>query len=191
MFESINNFKENYLSLDKWAKWYISFVVDFPNRNLKRNLFDNPIDFDDDIAVEVLTYRKQLTDFGESAKTRSPRPSNVKYRVGQVIKHKNFDLYGVIIGWDLEANAPTTWLKRNYNELDVIMLFYLKIIICFKITNLFKADRLVKQPHYLILVDEKFQKKFTGKAYIAQEHIEIVSNYKVKLNTNNKNSFCC
>ena len=61
MFESINNFKENYLSLDKWAKWYISFVVDFPNRNLKRNLFDNPIDFDDDIAVEVLTYRKQLT----------------------------------------------------------------------------------------------------------------------------------
>ena len=137
MFESINNFKENYLSLDKWVKWYISFVVDFPNRNLKRNLFDIPIDFDDDIAVEVLTYRKQLTDFGESAKTRSPRPSTVKYRVGQVIKHKNFDLYGVIIGWDLEANAPTTWLKRNYNELDVIMLFYLKNIICLKITNLF------------------------------------------------------
>ena len=47
---------------------------------------------------------------------------------------------------------------------------------------IYKADRLVKQPHYLILVDEKFQKKFTGKAYIAQEHIEIVSNYKVKLN---------
>ena len=47
---------------------------------------------------------------------------------------------------------------------------------------IYKADRLVKQPHYLILVDEKFQKKFTGKAYIAQERIEIVSNYKVKLN---------
>jgi hypothetical protein len=35
-----------------------------------------------------------------STKPRFPRPPHVKYRVGQVIKHKKWGYRGVIIGWD-------------------------------------------------------------------------------------------
>lgn len=38
---------------------------------------------------------------------------------------------------------------------------------------------MVEQPHYLVLVDEKYQEKFTGKAYIAQEEIETVTNNEI------------
>ena len=41
-------------------------------------------------------------------------------------------------------------------------------------------------------MDEKSQKQFTSKAYIAQEHIEVILNYKVStyffLNETNENS---
>ena len=87
--------------------------------------------YDDDIAVEVLAYRKGLHDFAgnltkvsrrfllnkiksttylficcaESATTRAPRPMGVIYRVGQVVKHKKFNFHGVIIGWDTKAQV--------------------------------------------------------------------------------------
>lgn len=59
--------------------------------------------------------------------TRSPRPSKVQFKVGQVIKHKNLDLYGVIVGWDEVAQAPQNWIDRNYDEFDVISQFYFRI----------------------------------------------------------------
>ena len=39
---------------------------------------------------------------------------------------------------------------------------------------------LVEQPHYLILIDEKYQALFTNKAYFAQDQIQVVSNSQVK-----------
>ena len=30
-------------------------------------------------------------------------------------------------------------------------------------------------------MDEKYQKKFTGKAYIAQKHVDVILNYKVNI----------
>lgn len=63
----IINLKENYFSLEKWVKWYISLVVDLPTyRSVKQNekINNRIIDFDDDIALEVLSFRKKLTTFG-------------------------------------------------------------------------------------------------------------------------------
>ena len=54
--------------------------------------------------------------------TRSPRPSKVLYRVGQVIRHKRLNIRGVIIGWDENAKAPIDWIERNYSEEEVILL---------------------------------------------------------------------
>lgn len=36
---------------------------------------------------------------------RSPRPPQVMYRVGQVVKHKLWGYRGVIIAWDAEAKV--------------------------------------------------------------------------------------
>jgi hypothetical protein len=41
----------------------------------------------------------------ESSVVRTPKPDSIKYRIGQVVKHKKYDLYGVIIGWDETANV--------------------------------------------------------------------------------------
>jgi len=40
-----------------------------------------------------------------SADPRSPRPPHVKFRVGQVVRHKRFGYRGVIIGWDVVAKV--------------------------------------------------------------------------------------
>lgn len=122
--------KENYLSLESWKKWYINLVMD-EARMMKRNRKQQhqqlkkdleSFDYDDDIAIEVFTYRKSLVDFGESSVTRMPRPSRVLYRVGQVVRHKKFALTGVIIGWDEKCQAPTNWIERNY-VLEEVLFF--------------------------------------------------------------------
>ena len=40
-----------------------------------------------------------------SADVRSPRPPSVKFRVGQVVRHRRFGYRGVIIGWDTVAKV--------------------------------------------------------------------------------------
>ena len=51
-------------------------------------------------AQEVEDYLMNKVYFGQSEETRDVKPPNVKYSVGQVIKHKQDGYYGVIIGWD-------------------------------------------------------------------------------------------
>jgi hypothetical protein len=43
----------------------------------------------------------------------------------------------------------------------------------------FKRERLLNQPHYLILVDSKFSDKFQAKSYVAQEQIEVLTKANV------------
>ena len=40
-----------------------------------------------------------------SAEPRSPREKHIKYRIGQVVKHKKWGYRGVIIGWDKDAKV--------------------------------------------------------------------------------------
>lgn len=57
------------------------------------------------VAKEVFNYKDRSGYFGSSIEPRSPRPSNVAYRVGQVIQHKRWGYRGVIIGWDTKAKV--------------------------------------------------------------------------------------
>lgn len=52
---------------------------------------------------------------------RKVHHNHIKYRVGQVVKHKRHDLHGVIIGWDEKASATNDWITTNYNEEEVII----------------------------------------------------------------------
>lgn len=40
-----------------------------------------------------------------SPEPRSPRQSHVKFRVGQVMRHKKWGYRGIIIGWDVKAKV--------------------------------------------------------------------------------------
>lgn len=43
--------------------------------------------------------------FAASRTPRHPRPTSVKYRIGQVVKHRKYGYYGVIVGWDEVAKV--------------------------------------------------------------------------------------
>ena len=78
-------------------------------------------DEDESPALEVLKYRAKKTSdhFGTSDVPRSPRDVRIKYRVGQVIRHKKFGYLGVIVGWDPAAKAPEDWLNTMHGSNDV------------------------------------------------------------------------
>ncbi|CAF0951483.1 unnamed protein product [Brachionus calyciflorus] len=160
---SVRDFRKNYFTIESWKKWYISFVIENENNLVLRKPKPGDVNYNgDDLAIEVLKYRKQSINFAESSKIRSPRPSDekVKFRVGHVVYNKRLDIYGVIIGWDEECHAPETWIDRNYEPQE--------------------RERLMNQPHYLLLVDEKYQDKFSGKVYVYQDDLERVFDRKIK-----------
>ena len=43
---------------------------------------------------------------------------HVKYKVGQVFRHKRYNYIAVITGWDVECSASEQWIARmRVNEL--------------------------------------------------------------------------
>ena len=147
LLDTAIRFKTDYLELASWKKWLFSLVIEHPkgvisirakkaDPNLSasekaRKLLEKmkKVKYDDDIAIEVLNFRKDLVNYGgktyklshetvndmlvfsslfiflESSVTRSPRPSFVRLRVGQVVKHTKLHFYGVIVGWDARAQV--------------------------------------------------------------------------------------
>ena len=80
------------------------------------------------IAFEVLKYREKREKgaFASSTKPRTNRSKpEIKYRIGQVIKHKRWGYRAVIVGWDQQANAPEEWIKQVLNHM-IMQLFYQK-----------------------------------------------------------------
>ncbi|KAK4825482.1 hypothetical protein QYF61_027637 [Mycteria americana] len=96
--------------------------------------------------------------FAESTHVRSPKPEYIQFSVGQVIVHKRFGYSGVIVGWDVKANAPEEWLHHQYPPA--------------------KQD-LKDTPHYRILINKAngFGK---STAYIPEEEITIIMGLEVQ-----------
>lgn len=68
------------------------------------------MDYDDDPvgecpAVEVWYDRSPEEFFASSPKPRFLHPPTVKWRLGQVVRHKILGYRGVIIGWDIKAKV--------------------------------------------------------------------------------------
>lgn len=56
-------------------------------------------------AIEVLQYRERAGYFTTSLDVRNERPFHLRYRIGQVVRHRTLGYKGVIVGWDLEAKV--------------------------------------------------------------------------------------
>jgi F-box protein 21 len=41
-----------------------------------------------------------------------PAKENVRFKVGQVFKHKRFRYMGVVIGWDVNCDASEEWMAQ-------------------------------------------------------------------------------
>lgn len=108
-------------------------------------------------ALEVFNYQDREGLFGSSPDVRSPRPKTIKYRVGQVIRHKLWNYRGVIVGWDEKLKAPDFWRKSNHPK---------------------DKEHWKDEPNYAILVDER-DRPGSQTTYVPEENIEIISNTKI------------
>lgn len=155
-------------SVAQFIKWMQSFVGK-----------ETPAD--DEIVDGIPAEQKY---FGTSLEPRDPRPPYVKFRVGDVVKHKIHGYRGVIIGWDEKAIAPPSWIAKTHKgRKDWAELPNYSIIIDTR-------DRLIPQLAYVVeenialvggrvfhpLIKDYFE-SFDGKHYIPRpRHKKIYPN---------------
>ncbi len=134
----------HYLSPNTWVNWFISFVIEIPlgfNPLLHKRTWRRGIESP---ATEVYYIREKYGYFASkffqnynfennfygylaSPAIRSSRSEFVKYRVGQVIRHKIYGYRAVIIGWDQIAVAPDEWLDEHHqgHPVSLEILFFI------------------------------------------------------------------
>ena len=106
-------------------------------------------------AKEVMKFNEPNGYFAGSPLPKNTR-GDVKYRVGQIIKHKKFGYRGVIIGWDYKAKAPDNWLQVNHFD-----------------------PSWRKQPNYSVLVDVR-DRTDVQTTYVVEENIEIITDSHIE-----------
>jgi hemimethylated DNA binding protein len=154
----VNQFSEirdSWLRVEPWQMW-CSRILRMNFLDLVTSGMDDGDPMGECPAVEVFRYRDRDGYFGQSPDPRDTRPPNVKYRVGQVIKHFRWGYKGVIIGWDESARAPESWIQQMHGD--------------------HKEWR--TQPNYAVLVDTR-DRPVPQITYIPQENIEVVKHTKV------------
>ena len=72
-------------------------------------------------AKEVQDYLYKEVYFAQSKDPRVSKPSNVQFSIGRVVKHAMDGYYAVIVGWDLVAKAPDSWIDTYYYDRKVIV----------------------------------------------------------------------
>ncbi|XP_064628379.1 uncharacterized protein LOC135487980 [Lineus longissimus] len=144
-------FSDKYLSWQSWKTWCEGLISGQSDASSSsRGQGESP-------AVDVIKQKEPEGYFASSPTPRSPRPSHVKFRVGQVIRHKRWGYRGIIIGWDETAKAPESWLQQNHPP---------------------GKGHWRQHPNYSVLVDtrDRMQPQTT---YVAEENMDVVSDTKV------------
>lgn len=158
LLKSVTNFRYKYLSLSSWHHWCTNLWQKVDGwRSGQQTFFSDDDELGESPAIEVIHHRSPEGYFATSTNKRSPRPPEVKYRVGQVIRHKIWGYRGVIIGWDPIAHAPEEWLNKMHPP---------------------DKWHWRKMPNYSILVDtrDRPQPQVT---YVPQENIEIITQTEI------------
>jgi hemimethylated DNA binding protein len=159
--KSVTYYTSEYLSWQKWGEWCVELLGKVRTQLTPALQSPQPGDVLGDEgespAIEVIKFRNPEGYFASSTERRSPRPANIKYRVGQVVRHKFGKYRGVIIGWDTVAKAPQAWLDKTYKP---------------------EEAELRKTPHYLLLVDIR-DDTHARTEYISQEHLELLQRTQV------------
>ncbi|XP_020383811.2 uncharacterized protein si:dkey-261l7.2 [Rhincodon typus] len=124
LINSWNRFKNSYLNVQAWKDWLKEWSLKERSTQHEDPPGESP-------AMEVFLLNENDGYFADSPEPRSPRPLSVKYRVGQVFRHRQDGYIGVIVGWDEKARAPEEWLNQRYPSDMEIMKYtpHYKILI--------------------------------------------------------------
>ena len=63
-------------------------------------------------TTETIEAIRQVDAEGKVARPRDESTRNVRFKVGQLFRHKRYSYEGVIIGWDTTCDATETWIAR-------------------------------------------------------------------------------
>ena len=47
----------------------------------------------------------------------------ILFRVGEIVFHRDYEVRGVVLGWDREAKAPLSWLRQAGHGCDYLFIF--------------------------------------------------------------------
>ncbi|KAH7647036.1 hypothetical protein FG379_002727 [Cryptosporidium bovis] len=80
-----------------------------------------------------LEYKMNCPHFSlnSSLKIRRGDPNDPLFNIGELVQHRWWNYYGVVVGWDWKVSAPANWVDRVYKKYPM---------------------ESKKKPHYLILV---------------------------------------
>ncbi|XP_013408133.1 uncharacterized protein LOC106175746 [Lingula anatina] len=156
ILNSAVTFHEKYFTWKSWQKWCFD-VISKVHLHSKPSYGESDAPDGESPAVEVMKHDQPDGYFAGSPHPRVSRQENVKYRVGQVIRHKIHGYRGVIVGWDPKAKAPESWLQQMHPK---------------------DKKHWRDMPNYAILVDTR-DREMPQVTYVPQENIEILSNTKV------------
>ncbi|XP_038078843.1 F-box only protein 21-like isoform X2 [Patiria miniata] len=123
----ISSWKNKVLSIKTWKQCYenaLKYVTGSFEKYAYPDIDEDDTDLGESPAVEVLRYKDKTGHFAASTEPRSPRSRKVKYRIGQVIRHKTWGYRGVIVGWDERAKAPEDWIKQMHGIHKLDQPFY-------------------------------------------------------------------
>ncbi|KAA0707229.1 hypothetical protein E1301_Tti002550 [Triplophysa tibetana] len=152
--------RENYLNTAAWVDWLNSWIP-------KLLSFEEDVDLqqtmEEALRIELFMHDNEHGYFAVSKEPRSPRPSYVFHRVGQVVIEKQNGMMGVIVGWDEGLRAPPEWTKRKkYTDSEL--------------------ERALDTPHYRILFSGPDSSSILI-GYIPQYNIQLIQGFKPDIPT--------
>ncbi|GKZ52062.1 hypothetical protein AbraIFM66951_010449 [Aspergillus brasiliensis] len=62
--------------------------------------------------LESLHVMRAVDEIPKQVKRRSLQRREIKYRIGQVFRHRRYDYQAIITGWDTECGAGEHWMRR-------------------------------------------------------------------------------
>ncbi|KAE8131150.1 Hemimethylated DNA-binding protein YccV like-domain-containing protein [Aspergillus pseudotamarii] len=62
--------------------------------------------------LESLHVMRAVDEIPKQVKRRYPGRCDVKYRIGQVFRHRRYSYIAIITGWDTECDAGEQWMRR-------------------------------------------------------------------------------
>ena len=98
-----------------------------------------------DSSGKLVNATEELEYFASSSKPRRKHPAEaslycletfstsshqILFRVGEVVFHREYEVRGVVLGWDYEAKAPLSWLRQAELGCNIPKEIFSGAIIC-------------------------------------------------------------
>ncbi|XP_067007181.1 uncharacterized protein [Anabrus simplex] len=119
LVSDLRHLRDSWFQLEPWKSRWLQFVSWLLRASIRPSDFSSRSRVsgpETSLAIEVLQYRERAGHFATSQHVRSERPDHLQFRVGQVVRHRTLGYRAVIVGWDLEAKAPESWLTSRYGD---------------------------------------------------------------------------